>query len=140
MVLSKVLKNSLKHLLSLQKKRSIVDNAINLVVNTENINLNQFVESQFSENLPVDERKLYMDSLIAEFERQGVRRAEFVKSQDIANIYAKKRKITLEGIKLEVESAIYDDPDKFKFTPYLNEEGIEVADVIIKGLKINKMD
>src|SRR5690606_25637714 len=86
-----------------QKKKAIFDNAINLVVNTENINIRQFVESQFSEDLPDVERRAYMDSLLAEFERQGVKRAEFVKSPDIAQIYAKKRHITLEGAKLEVE-------------------------------------
>ncbi|ASA23392.1 nucleoid-associated protein [Paenibacillus donghaensis] len=123
-----------------EKKRSIVDNAINLVVNTENINLRQFAESQFSEDLPEEERKLFMDSLITEFERNGVRRLEFVKSQDVAQVYAKKRRITLDGIKLEIDPAIYADPDKFIFTPRFNASGEEVADITIKGLKINKMD
>ncbi|CAH0122588.1 MULTISPECIES: nucleoid-associated protein [unclassified Paenibacillus] len=124
-----------------EKKKAIFDNAINLVVNTENINVRQFVESQFSEYLPEAERKSYMDSLIAEFERHGVKRAEFVKSQDVAQVYAKKRQITLEGAKLEVDPAIYTDPDKFNFVRRKDTTtGEEVADITIKGLKIKKLD
>lgn len=123
-----------------EKKQSIYDNAVNLVVNTENINITQFVESQFSEDLPEAERKLYMDSLIAEFERNGVRRAEFVKSQDIAQIYARRRQISLEGAKLEIDPAVYNDSDKFILTRRRNASGEEVADITIKGLKIKKMD
>ncbi|MCR8981999.1 nucleoid-associated protein [Brevibacillus laterosporus] len=124
-----------------EKKKAILDNAINLVVNTENINIRQFVESQFSEELPEDERNLYMDSLIAEFEKNGVKRAEFVKSQDIAQLYAKKRKVFLSGITLEIDPAVYDDKDKFEMIPRTDEiTGEEVADIMIKGLKIKKMD
>ncbi|MBW4081267.1 nucleoid-associated protein [Paenibacillus sp. S150] len=124
-----------------EKKKAIFDNAINLVVNTENINIRQFVESQFSEDLPEQERKLYMDSLIAEFEKNGVKRAEFTKSQDVAQVYAKKRQIILVGVKLEVDPAIYDDEDKFKLTTRIDDvSGEEVADIIITGLKIRKMD
>jgi len=124
-----------------QKKKAIFDNAINLVVNTENINIRQFVESQFSEDLPDVERRAYMDSLLAEFERQGVKRAEFVKSPDIAQIYAKKRHITLEGAKLEVEPAIYHDPEKFSFVSRTDTTtGEELADITIRGLKIKRLD
>lgn len=124
-----------------EKKKAIFDNAINLVVNTENINIRQFVESQFSEDLPEVDRKAYMDSLIAEFERHGVKRAEFVKSPDVAQVYARKRQITLEGAKLEVDPAIYSDPDKFNFVQRQDATtGEEVADITIRGLKIKKLD
>lgn len=124
-----------------EKKKAIFDNAINLVVNTENIDIRQFVESQFSEDLPEEERKKYMDSLIAEFEKHGVKRAEFVKSQDVAQVYAKKREIILAGVELKIDPAVYDDEDKFKIITRIDEAtGEEVADITIKGLKIRKMD
>ncbi|SFK75788.1 hypothetical protein SAMN03159341_101437 [Paenibacillus sp. 1_12] len=123
-----------------EKKKSIFDNAVNLVVNTENINVTQFVESQFSEDLPEAERKLYIDSLIAEFERNGVRRLEFVKSQEIAQVYSRKRQIFLEGARLEIDPAIYNDSDKFILTRRRDASGEEIADITIKGLKIKKMD
>lgn len=127
--------------ISPEKKKAIFDNAINLVVNTENINVSHFVESQFSEDLPEDRRKLYIDSLIAEFERNGVRRAEFVKSQEVAQVYAKKRRISLEGLQLEIDPAVYVDEDKFVLKRRNDPiTGDEVADITIKGLKIKKMD
>jgi nucleoid-associated protein YejK len=124
-----------------EKKKAVFDHAIHLVVHAESIHVRQFVESQFHQGLLEEDREQHRNALLAALERSGVKRSEFTKSPEVAQVYAKKRQITLEGARLEIDPAVYEDPDKFSLTRRRDAlTGEEVTDITITGLKIRKMD
>ncbi|MED4695809.1 nucleoid-associated protein [Peribacillus frigoritolerans] len=120
------------------KRKEIYESAINLVISSENINVDTFAASHFDIEKPED--NIHIEKLLQFFEQQGVTRKEFKKSDDVAKRYRKQRVIALNGVKLNIDPSIYDDEEHFQWNRYRNDSGELVADVTIKGLKILSME
>ncbi|HDR7901769.1 nucleoid-associated protein [Bacillus thuringiensis] len=124
-------------IIPLEKRSEIYESAISMVVNAEYVNVNEFARSHFKED---ESSQLHYELLIQSCETHGVTRGEFSVSDKLKKAYSKNRRVELQGIKLDVNASLFTDSDKFEYTKRTNNAGEEVADIIIKGLKIIKWE
>lgn len=124
--------------LEISQAKAIYENAINLVVNSSKINIREFAESHFPEEN--EEHQAIVEEMIDIFNKNGVKRGEFNKSEKFATYFSKKRKIVLSGMKIDIDPAIYEDKDKFEYEIRRNSAGESIADITIHGLKIENWE
>ncbi|OOR30489.1 nucleoid-associated protein [Bacillus cereus] len=121
----------------LDKRTEIYESAISMVVNAENVNVSEFARSHFSED---SSSATHYELLMQSCENHGVTRGEFTVAERYKKAFSKNRRVELQGIKLDINSNIFTDTDKFFYTVRKNNAGEDVADITIKGLKILKWE
>lgn len=123
--------------ISADKAKEVYDYALNQVVSVDRINVVDFINNYFDKEEGYEQQHTELRDI---FNEAGLKRTEFEKSKNVANIYKKNRKFYLNGIKLTVDTNIYNDTDKFEYKIYKNPAGIEVTDITIKGVEIKKLE
>ena len=119
------------------KRDEILESAISMVVNADYVNVSEFARSHFNDD---DSSPMHYELFMQTCNNHGVTRGEFKIADKFKKNYSKSRRIELKGIKLDIDSSLFHDQDKFEYEKKQNNAGEDVVDITIKGLKILKWD
>ncbi|MCZ1180107.1 hypothetical protein EIJ82_00280 [Alkalihalobacillus clausii] len=123
-----------------EKRQSIYDSALDLLINSENIDLDSFVNSHFDiESKDSTEVKNHLE-MKKVFKDSGVVRGQFKKHAEYTERLRKKRKLKLDGINLEIDSQIWSDIDKFQIKYEPGNNDTTFVNITIKNVRLIRRD